>query len=218
MNLRYLGALAEAEHVLGQDTPNDDELGTIASMWLFSLAGLRADRGALDEARRTAEYLLNLGQSRHLLMEQGRGHWALAEVLRRERDLEGAEREIQAALGILAMMSPLDYAAALSTLCFVRLAQGRVAEALTTAEDAFARYNAMQTCGFFRVASVRLAHAEALEAAGDHAAARTAIRVARDRLLAIADRIADPDYKKSFLENVPENARTLALASSWQGE
>jgi hypothetical protein len=76
----------------------------------------------------------------------------------------------------------------------------------------------MGSCGGFRVAFVRLAHAEALAAAGDQPAACAAITVARARLLAIADRIPDPDYRKSFLEEVPENARTLALASLWLGE
>jgi hypothetical protein len=67
----------------------------------------------------------------------------------------------------------------------------------------------------FRGAFVRLAHAEALHATGAHDAARHAIAEARDRLLRIADRIAGPAYRKSFLENVPENARTLALARAW---
>jgi hypothetical protein len=35
------------------------------------------------------------------------------------------------------------------------------------------------------------------------------------RLLRIADRIDDPAYQQSFLEGVPENARTLALAQVW---
>jgi hypothetical protein len=209
--------MAEAEQVLGEATPSDDALGTIGSMWLLCLAWLRADRGALDEARHAAQRLIDLGQSRHLLLEESRGHWALAEVLRREGDLEGAECEIQAALGTIGMMSPLDSPAALSTLCRVRLAQGRVAEAVSTASEAFGKYSAMNTCGFFRVAFVRLAHAEALEAAGDHAAAHAAIRVARERVLAAADRIHDPRYRKSFLEEVPENARILTLASAWPG-
>jgi hypothetical protein len=34
----------------------------------------------------------------------------------------------------------------------------------------------------------------------------------------IADKIADPDDKASFLERVPENARTLALADAWLGD
>ncbi len=218
MCLWYLGAMGEAEQVLGESTPKDDELGTIASMWLLSLAWMRADRGALDEARHAAQRLIDLGQSRHVPMEESRGHWALAEVLRRQRDLEGAEREIRAALGTIAMMAPVDLPAALSTLCQVRLAQGRVAEALSAAEEAFGKYSAMDACGFFHAAFVRLAHAEALEAAGDQSAAHAAIRVARDRVLATADRIHDPRYRKSFLEDAPDNARILTLAGAWLGE
>ncbi|HEX3474991.1 MAG TPA: protein kinase, partial [Kofleriaceae bacterium] len=103
MGLWYLGAIAEAEQVLGAAAPRDEELGTIASMWLFSLAWMRADRGALDEARHAAQRLIQLGQSHHVLMEEARGRWALAEVLRREGDLMGAEREFQAAHGTIAM-------------------------------------------------------------------------------------------------------------------
>jgi hypothetical protein len=151
-------------------------------------------------------------------VEEGRGHWALAEVLRRERDLDGAEREIQAALEIIAMMTPLDVPAALGTQCRIRLAQGRIAEARSVADEAFARCGAMGTCGFFRAGFVRLAHAEALEATGDHAAAHAAIRVARERVLAAADRVPDPRYRKSFLEDVPDNVRILTLARTWLGE
>jgi hypothetical protein len=75
----------------------------------------------------------------------------------------------------------------------------------------------MGGCGIFRGAFVRLAHAEALHATGAHDAARHAIADARTRLLDIAQRIPDPDYRKSFLEHVPENARTLALARAWLG-
>jgi hypothetical protein len=218
MSLWYLGAMAEAEQVLGEGTPKEEELGTIAPMWLLSLAWMRADRGALDEARHTAQRLIHVGQSRHLPMEESRGHWALAEVLRREGDLEGAEREIQTAVGTIAMVSPQDSPAVLSTLCRIRLAQGRVAEALSTADEAVGKSSAVDTCGFFRAAFVRLAHAEALAAAGDHAAAHAAIRVARDRVLAVADRIHDPRYRRSFLEDVPESARILTLARAWLGE
>jgi tetratricopeptide (TPR) repeat protein len=213
MNLWYLGALAEAEQVLGA-TPSDDELGTIASMWLFSLAWLRADRGALDAARHTAEHLLELGRSRQVRMQVGRGHWALAEVLRRAGDLGRAEHEIRAALEI-ATASPLHVPPALCTLSCIQRAQGHVAEALTTAEDALARYHTMHSCGFFQVAFLQLTHADALEAAGDHAAACAAIGVARARLLAIAERIPDLRYRNSFLDDSPDNARTLARASSW---
>jgi hypothetical protein len=70
----------------------------------------------------------------------------------------------------------------------------------------------------FRGAFVRLARAEALHAAGALDAARAAIADARARLVAIADTISDPAYRTSFLEGVPENARTLELARAWIGE
>jgi hypothetical protein len=78
-----------------------------------------------------------------------------------------------------------------------------------------ARIAAMGGCGLFRGAFVRLAHAEALHATGAHDAARDAIARARAYLLGVADKIADPSYRASFLEQVPENARTLALATAW---
>jgi hypothetical protein len=76
----------------------------------------------------------------------------------------------------------------------------------------------MGGCGQFRAAFVRLTHAEALHATGAHDAAARAIADARARLLAIADKITDPDYKASFLERVPENAKTLTLADAWRGD
>jgi hypothetical protein len=130
-------------------------------------------------------------------------------------DLEGAEREIPAALG---MAVPLEHPGVLGTLSALRLAQGRAGEALAAAEEAVARCTTMGGCGMFRGGFVRLAHAEALHATGAHDAARHAIADARTRLFAVADRIFDPVYKTSFLENVPENARTVALARAWLGE
>jgi hypothetical protein len=73
----------------------------------------------------------------------------------------------------------------------------------------------MGGCGMFRGAFVRLAYAEALHATGARDAARAAIAEARTQLYAIADRIADPALRASFLGEVPENATTLALALAW---
>jgi hypothetical protein len=148
-------------------------------------------------------------------VEEGRGRWVLAEALRRDGELDSADREVGVAL---AMAVPLDHPGVLATLSALRLAQGRAGEALAAAEDAMARYQAMGACGMFRGAFVRLAHAEALHATGAHDAAARAIAAARARLLVIADKITDPDYKASFLERVPENARTLALAHTWPGD
>jgi hypothetical protein len=66
--------------------------------------------------------------------------------------------------------------------------QARLRLAQGRPEDALA---AMGGCGMFRGAFVRLAHAE---------------------------QIPEPAYRRSFLEQVPENARTLELARAWHGE
>jgi hypothetical protein len=63
--------------------------------------------------------------------------------------------------------------------------------------------------------TVRLAWAEALQGSGDAAAARAAIAAARDRLLQRAAKIRDATWRKSYLERVPDNARTLELAETW---
>jgi len=136
-------------------------------------------------------------------------------VLRRMGEDEVAEREIQTALE---MVVALERPGALATLAMLRLAQGRAAEALAVAEDAMTRCTTMGGCGIFRGAFVRLAHAEALHATGAREAARRAIAEARTRLVTIANRISHPDYTQSFLEDVPENARTFTLAREWLGE
>jgi len=214
LNLWYLGEFGAAERTMEGIVTADDSLGMVASLRRFCLSWLRADRGALEEARALATQLKEYGHASHNTLDEGRGRWALAGVLHRMGDLEGAERELQAALG---MAVALEHPGVLGTLSAVRLAQGRAEEALTVAEEAVARCETMGACGLFRGARVRLAHAEALHATGAHDAARHVIAEARARLFTVADRIAAPAYKQSFLEKVPENSRTLALARAWLG-
>jgi hypothetical protein len=212
VNLWYLGASAAAEQVLTKIVAADAALGPVSSLRRWHLSWLYADRGALDQAHALATQLSEYGRAHHNPLDEGRGRWVLAEVLRRMGDLEGADREVQAAL---AMAMPLEQPGVLATLSVLRLAQGRPDEALAAAEDAESRCIAMGGCGMFRGALVGLALAEALRATGDREAARRTIADARTHLLAIADRIPDPAYRQSFLDNVPENARTLALAHAW---
>jgi tetratricopeptide (TPR) repeat protein len=217
MNQWYLGAFAPAVDLLEgvPATATDTTLGEQSSLRRFCLAWLYADRGTLDEARALATELRETSRAHHDRLGEGRARWALAEVLRRMGDLDAADREIQLALG---MAVPLEHPGALATLSALRLTQTRAAEALAAAEDAMSRCAAMGGCGLFRESFVRLVHAEALHATGAHDAARHAIAGARDRLLAIDHRIPDPDYGASFLESVPEHARTLALAAAWLGD
>ncbi|HWO25256.1 MAG TPA: hypothetical protein VNO30_41235, partial [Kofleriaceae bacterium] len=218
INLAYLGAYEPAALALESVAASDTLLGLAGSQRQLTLAWLRADLGtpdALDAAREIARTLRDQGRAHQIAIEEGRGRWVLAEVLRRRGDLEEAEREIAPALS---MLPPIDQPGARATLAAIHLAQGRTADARAAAEDAAARAAAMGGAGMFRTAFVRLVRAEALQATGDPAAARRAIADARARLLAIADRIPDPAYRRSFLENVPENAKTLALARAWLDE
>jgi tetratricopeptide (TPR) repeat protein len=215
MNLWFLGAVAAAEPILKESAAADEALGVASSVRRFALAWLLADRGALDEARALAAQLVEHGRAQGNPLAEGRGHWVLAEVLRRAGDLDAADRESAVALG---MAVPLDRPGVLGTLAMLRLAGGRAADALAAAEEATAACAAMGGCGQYRGAFVRLARAEALHATGALEAAREAIADARARLLATADEIPDPGFRASFLEAVPENARTLALARAWGGE
>jgi eukaryotic-like serine/threonine-protein kinase len=215
MNQWYLGALASAEQVLEGIAAADTVFGLANSQRRFYLSWLYADRGALDEARALATQLTESCHAQKDRLGESRGHWVLAEVLRRRGELSAAERELQVAL---AMTISLEHPGVLATLSTLRLAQGRAGEALTAAEEAVSRCATIGGCGMFRGAFVRLAHAEALHATGAHDAARRVIADARTHLRAIAGRIADPAYQRSFLEHVPENARTLALARAWLGE
>src|SRR5262249_35713290 len=102
----------------------------------------------------------------------------------------------------------------MTTRAKVALEQGRAAEALeaaTVAHDLLMRLQGIEEGDSL----VRLVHAEALRASGDLEQARVHIAIARDRLLATAANVGDPELRKSFPERIPENARTVALAREW---
>ncbi len=61
-------------------------------------------------------------------------------------------------------------------------------------------------------AHVRLIQAELRLSLGDRRGAEAAIRVAHQRLIDRAALIPDPAHRKSYLERIPDNARTVALA------
>ncbi|WP_437592026.1 serine/threonine-protein kinase [Sorangium sp. So ce1000] len=214
-----LGATRRAEEELLGVAGADETYGGWCSYRPFVLVHLASERGDLDAARRLAEGLVASGRARALARDEGCGRWLLGEVLCRAGDLERAERELDAAVPLLAVSTGIDLPGVQAARAAVRLQQGRAAEALAVAEDGVARSRAMEgACGFFRGARLRLVHAECLAAAGQGNAAGKALAAARERLLDIAGRIPEPQYRTSFLEEVPENRRTLALAQEWLGE
>jgi len=213
MNLWLLGALDEAERELRGVLQGGVAYGPTAPIHLFCFAGTLADRGALEEAYEVASRTTAVWQARGLRELEGPGRRVLADLLCRRGEFAAAERTARTALALLTVQ-PLEHMAATATLAAALLAQGRAAEALVAAEEAMHQYEALGAFGF-RGAYARLVHVEALEATGDHAGACRALSVARDRLQSQAAKIGDLALRRRFLEDLPENARTLALARQW---
>jgi hypothetical protein len=127
-------------------------------------------------------------------------------------DLDAALRDARAALA-MADHLPSVRAHALATLAQITLALGHADEAAMISAEAMALVERSDADAGEALA--RLVFAEARRATGHAAGARAAILVARDRLRARAARISDRELRESFLQRVPENARTLALAAAW---
>ncbi|UQA56002.1 serine/threonine-protein kinase [Polyangium aurulentum] len=217
MNLWFLGRVDEAEPDLSAAVATAPEMGVGTAYPFFCLAELESARGRTAEAMVVAQRLMAHGRARGVLLDEGRGRWVLARVLARAGDFEAAEREASSALELLGGVR-LDYPGVLSTVAAIRLARGDVEGALGDAVRAAEASAVQRAVGLYQEASVRLTHAECLWAAGRHDEARAAIAEARGRLLAIAAGISDRAVRASFLEVVPENARTLLLARQWVGD
>ncbi len=128
----------------------------------------------------------------------------------RAGDLAGAEAEARRAVAQLERIGPLVVLAR-ATLAAVLLARGETSEALAEARAAVALLDRLGMVEEGE-AFTRLVHAEALFAAGDLPAARTAIAHARTRLLDAAAQLDDAARREQFLQRVEENARTPELA------
>jgi tetratricopeptide (TPR) repeat protein len=210
-----LGAYAEAEGIARDALAAADRmgLGFVVMAAQNNLGFTLMQRGALHEARTMLSAATKRCIAHGDRRFEGGTRTYLANTLRLAGDLAGAEAEVREAIDALHLSPPL-LAYAIATLADILLAQGRTPGAL---EQARAAHTLLESLGQVEEgeAFIRLIYAEALHASGDHAAARAAIAAARDRLLAIAAHIGDETWRRSFLENVPENARTLALAARW---
>jgi hypothetical protein len=97
-------------------------------------------------------------------------------------------------------------------LALALLTEKKIDGALAAAEEAM---DLLESLGGLEEneSLVRLARAEALFASGQ--SPQEVIGVAGERLRARAARIDVVEMRRSFLERVPENARTLARAAEW---
>ncbi len=210
-----LGAYPAAEAALRQNFADGMDIGATAQAMISrqNLGAVLGRLGRLDEA------LVVTTEARDWMRANGNKNFEvgtqlyLAEILLRRKNVEAAREAARLVAEQRAV--PARAASALALLARLAIAEGRVDEALTLSEQA----SELASKGGLEEgeALVRLARAEALWASGDRAGAVVAITAARDRLLEGAAKLTDPAWRKSFLENVEENADTLARAKEFLG-
>ncbi|MFO0587388.1 MAG: protein kinase [Polyangiaceae bacterium] len=207
---RDVGDLARAEIVLREVLPAAARWGLqrLAHGAKHTLATVLGQRGRYAEAIAFAEDAIAGFVEDGNVRLTGAARAELSRILAAAGDLTRAESEARAAADVLSNLKSAQ-AYALGVLAYVKLLSGKPAEALTASERAMAiieEVGAIQDGDIM----VRLAHAESLYALGSMDAEST-LRDVRTRLLASASRITDVALRLSFLENIPENARTMAL-------
>ncbi|MCG8422016.1 MAG: protein kinase [Proteobacteria bacterium] len=172
------------------------------------LAHRGANREAQDIGRRAREWFTGQDTRANALARLD-----LADILMLGGDLHNTEREARSALALLGSSAPLR-PRALVSLARVYLRLGNTEQALAAATEAMELLDTLESVEASNVV-VRLVHAEALHAAGKQKDAYRAIAAAREYLLISADRISQGEWRKSYLENIPDHARTMHLAQRW---
>jgi eukaryotic-like serine/threonine-protein kinase len=210
-----LGSYGDAEVLLADAAAAADRLGlpSVASLCRSNLGNALSHLGRIDEAIAVqAQAVREFQELRERRME-GLARSDLAAIRCRAGDLDGAAAEARAAIELTGEIPP-SRAYALGHLARILLAAGDAAGAHAAAGEAMAILDRLGGLDEGE-ALVRLVHAEALDAVGDHDAARAAIASARERLDEVAAKIADPAWRASFLTRVEENARTIERADAW---
>jgi eukaryotic-like serine/threonine-protein kinase len=210
-----LGAYNEAERVLREALLEAERLSlsSARSSGKHNLGLALARQGKLEEGRAVEEEAVGLARTHANRRLEFASRIYLAFILTLAGDPYRAAEEARAVADEPTVMRSMQ-AYALAALAEAYGAEGRTQEALSAAQEAIAL---LVSLGGIEEGEtlIRLTYAEALDAALARDASRLALKEARDRLLTRAAKIADPALRQSFLERVPENARTLARAREW---
>jgi ATP/maltotriose-dependent transcriptional regulator MalT len=208
------GAPEDAEEVLMAALAEATGLGLapLATRARIELAMVLARLGRLEEARALVDLAVEASaraDTASARRDESAARAARATILLLLGEEHGPEREARLAVD-LAGDDAAARATALAALAEVQLSERHAAEALVTARAAraVARPDALDSAE----SRARLVEIEALSAIGDTTAAYAALDAARARLAVRAAVIGDPSLRASFLERVPEHARTLELA------
>jgi tetratricopeptide (TPR) repeat protein len=219
-NLGYvyceLGDFERAEAALRHALAAADRMGLhdLTAAVLHNLGRVLGLRGDLDQAQRLERLAIESFHAHGDPRLEGVARTYLSEILTAAGEFGAAEREALAASEMLSV-SPSLRVPALGAVARARLGQGDTVRALVAAREA---QEALDALGEIEEgeSGVRLAYAEALAATGASEQARAALCTAHDRLTARAARIGELAWRQRFLNDVPVNARILALAEQWR--
>ncbi|MGK4008993.1 protein kinase [Sorangium sp. So ce1036] len=216
--LVQLGVYGSAEAGLRDALAEAERMGlhNVAAFAKQNLGLLWTQQGDLAAARAVTVEAIEAFAAQANRRQEARSRAYHAAILTRLGSLGAADDEAGAAVAMLAHVPTLQ-ALALAVRARVLLEQGRAREALEAARRGLGLLVAVGGTEEGE-AQIRLGYAEALRASGHLEAAREAIGVAMQRLVARAQRISDPARRQSFCQAVPENAKTFALAALWQQE
>jgi tetratricopeptide (TPR) repeat protein len=211
-NLLNVGQLEEAERWLRTAMHTCDRLGVAAHSMntRCNLGAVLYELGRLEEAERLEREAITLGTpigGRSLLSARlnlaivliARGELAEADVM-----LELVQRDGDEELR----------AHAHAWRAVILLGRGDAASARDEAKlamEELERSNSIEE----GEEHLRLTYARALHAVGEPDRAKAELRVAREKLLARADLVADPRWRKTFLERISVHVALLRLGEDW---
>lgn len=207
-----LGAYAQAAQILRDNLPvmGSMKLALVVAATHANLGLALARLGHLDEALAAETTAIEECVRQGHVRFEGLARAYLAEILRLRGDRANAEAELRRALALVEHAPP-DRALVQAGLADLLLEDKRTDEAFRLAHAAIDTLEELDGVEEGE-ALIRLVFVLALHAKGRPRSANVCLAGARYRLLDRARRITDHDLRKSFLEAIPENARTLELA------
>ncbi len=209
--LRQLGLYAGAEAALRETLATSERLGVrfMEAGSRLQLALVWSARGLVEEARAEAERALSLYAGMGNTLALGAARVARAAMaLEAGEDAAAALADAEAGVALIAL--PPGRATALGVVAAARLARGEIAASLAASEEAMRLVNRLGSIPEGEPA-LRLAHAQALVAAGRAGEARAVIGAAQRKLLVRASAIEDEAVRRGFLEGILVNQRTMAF-------
>lgn len=206
-----LGAHPEAELVLSETLGLASRMGLthVVAASQHNLGLVYSRRGDLARARDAERHAVEIFRAQEDRRLEGAAIAYLAEIELGAGNDDDAIALAEQSLALLREVAPLIVPYPAAVLARAWLRRDRACDAVELLEPIVMQ---LDTVGGAEAgdALVRVTHVEALLDLGETVRARQALTRARTRLLARADEIKKPELRRSFLENVPENARTLA--------